>query len=152
MKTQQVCDVAEYILSKTGSITAMKLEKLVYYSQAWSLVFDDEPLFSEKIEAWANGPVIRELYKLHAKQYVVSTVHGRIDNLTDSAKRRIDSVLSVYADKTAQWLSDLTHSERPWIKARANIPNGQNSRNIITLDSMKKFYSDLFIKSREQKA
>lgn len=46
-----VHDVAAYILAKHGPMTAMKLEKLVYYSQAWSLVWDDKPLFRSKIEA-----------------------------------------------------------------------------------------------------
>ena len=39
----QVFDVAAYILQKTGSMTTMKLQKLVYYSQAWSLVWDEKP-------------------------------------------------------------------------------------------------------------
>ena len=51
-------DVAAYILQKKGEMTAMKLQKLVYYSQAWSVVWDERPLFHEKIEAWANGPVV----------------------------------------------------------------------------------------------
>ena len=51
-----VLDIAAYILCKQGAMTAMKLQKLVYYSQAWSLVWDDKPLFRERIEAWANGP------------------------------------------------------------------------------------------------
>ncbi|MCC6923464.1 MAG: DUF4065 domain-containing protein [Nitrosomonas sp.] len=58
-------DVADYILVKQGAISAMKLQKLIYYSQAWSLVWDDEPLFNNKIEAWANGPVVRDLYEKH---------------------------------------------------------------------------------------
>ena len=45
-------DVAAYILSKQGDMPAMKLQKLVYYSQAWSLVWDDKPLFRDRIEAW----------------------------------------------------------------------------------------------------
>ena len=52
----RVFDVAAYILEQKGSMTTMKLQKLVYYSQAWSLVWDEKPLFEEAIEAWANGP------------------------------------------------------------------------------------------------
>ena len=33
-----VHDVVKYILNQTGPIPAMKLQKLVYYCQAWSLV------------------------------------------------------------------------------------------------------------------
>ena len=56
-----VQDVAAYILEKQGGMTAMKLEKLVYYSQSWSLVWDEKPLFGEDIQAWANGPVMYAL-------------------------------------------------------------------------------------------
>ena len=34
-----VYDVAAYILEKQGAMTTWKLQKLVYYSQAWSLVW-----------------------------------------------------------------------------------------------------------------
>lgn len=53
-----VFDVAEYILEQHGEMTSMKLQKLVYYCQAWHLAWSDEPLFRESIEAWANGPVV----------------------------------------------------------------------------------------------
>ena len=56
-----VFDVAAYILERQGPMTTWKLQKLVYYSQAWSLVWDDDVLFPEEIEACANGPVVREL-------------------------------------------------------------------------------------------
>ena len=67
-----VYDVAAYILEKQGAMTTWKLQKLVYYSQAWSLVWDDDVLFPEEIEAWANGPVVRELYHAHRGKYRVS--------------------------------------------------------------------------------
>lgn len=45
--------VAEYFIhcsNKAGiPITNKKLQKLVYYAQAWSLVLNDTKLFSEKI-------------------------------------------------------------------------------------------------------
>ena len=52
-----VFDVAKYIIEKQGQLTAMKLQKLVYYSQVWTLVWDEEPLFPEVIQAWGKGPV-----------------------------------------------------------------------------------------------
>ena len=51
-----VFDTAKYILEQKGDMSTMKLQKLCYYSQAWGLVWDDEPLFDEDFEAWANGP------------------------------------------------------------------------------------------------
>lgn len=44
-----VDDVAAALLARTGSITTMKLQKLVFYSQAWHLAFTGGPLFPETI-------------------------------------------------------------------------------------------------------
>lgn len=66
-----VVDVAEYILEQCGPMSAIKLQKLCYYSQAWHLALDGVPLFTEPIHAWANGPVIPALYEMHKGRYWV---------------------------------------------------------------------------------
>ena len=57
-----IFSAAKYILEKQGTMSAMKLQKLCYYAQAWSLVWDDNELFPEDFEAWVNGPVCPVLY------------------------------------------------------------------------------------------
>ncbi len=145
MPTASVLDVARYILEKLGSMTAMKLQKLVYYCQAWSLVWDGFPLFSESIEAWANGPVVRKLFEAHREQFNVypSGLQGNIESLTAVEKQTIDSVLDYYGDKPSQWLSDLTHMEDPWKNARADLPDGTRSDREITLASMHQYYESI---------
>lgn len=142
-----VFDVAKYILSEQGEMTAMKLEKLVYYAQAWATVWDEEPLFGEKIEAWANGPVVPELYQMHKGLFKVSMrdIRGKISNLSANKKDTIKKVLEGYGKFSAQQLIDLTHLEDPWIKARANVPVGAPCKNEITLDSMADYYASKLI-------
>lgn len=67
---KRVVDVAECVLSELNDVSAMKLQKLVSYSQVYHLVTVDESLFSEHIEAWVNGPVIPYLYEAHKGQAV----------------------------------------------------------------------------------
>jgi uncharacterized phage-associated protein len=43
-------------------IDQMKLQKLVYYAQAWYLAYHNTPLFLEDVEAWPWGPVVRPIY------------------------------------------------------------------------------------------
>jgi len=139
-----VFDVAKYILGKQGLMTTMKLQKLVYYSQAWSLVWDEKPLFGEKIQAWASGPVVRELYEVHKGEFRISDLpKGNIDNLTQEEQETIDAVLQAYGDKPAQWLSDLTHMEKPWNEAREGFDPGDNCENEITPASLAEYYSSL---------
>ena len=143
--TVRAIDVAEYILSRIGSMSAMKLQKLVYYSQAWALVWTENPLFNEEIQAWANGPVVWELYCLHRGRFRVEPglFQGDPQRLSADQKDVIDRVLSYYGDKDPQWLSNLTHLEIPWQKARVSVENGQPCSEIISKESMLEYYSSL---------
>lgn len=141
-----VFDVAKYITEKTGVLSAMKLQKLMYYSQAWSLVWEEEPLFDEDFQAWANGPVLPSLYQLHRGMFKVddSLFHeANSANLASTERKNIDIVLNFYGDKTAQWLSSLTHQENPWLDARDNIPIGAPSSAIISKAAIHEYYSSL---------
>lgn len=140
-----VFDVAKYILKSCGSMSTMKLQKLCYYCQAWSLVWDDEPLFKEEFQAWANGPVCKELFSHTQGQYSVSYDDelGNENNLSYEQKATIDSVLEHYAPHDAQWLSQLTHMEDPWQQARKGVALGFGCSNIITKESMAMYYGSL---------
>jgi uncharacterized phage-associated protein len=136
-------DVAAYILSKQGELTAMKLQKLVFYSQAWSLVWDEEPLFRERIEAWTNGPVVPDLYRHHKGLFKVSAwPKGDPEKLTEVQRETVDAVLDYYGKKPSQWLSDLTHREAPWMEARKGLGPGDPGRREISHASMAEYYSN----------
>ncbi|GAA1473621.1 DUF4065 domain-containing protein [Corynebacterium aurimucosum] len=139
----RVLDVAQYILEQMKTpVTTMKLQKLVYYSQAWNLVWDEIPLFDSRIEAWANGPVVRDLFREHSGRFTVGPESGigMSAGLTDSEKETVDAVIEAYGNLSGQQLSDLTHSERPWRQAREDIPEGAASSNPIDLDVVQDFY------------
>lgn len=139
-----VHDIAAYILDKMGPLTTWKLQKLVYYCQAWSLVWDERPLFSAEIQAWVNGPVIPALYREHRGEFKVdSWPRGNPAHLDQAERANVDAVLDFYGPKTSQWLSDLTHSERPWIEARGSLKPGQRGAEVISLASMLGYYSGL---------
>ena len=139
-----VHDVAKYILREKGPIDAWKLQKLVYYSQAWHCVWEDRNLFDERIEAWANGPVSPDLYNLHRGQYrVASWPTGSIARLSVSERESIDVVLKHYGRSTGFALREMTHKERPWRDARQGVPAGAPSNNIITTDAMAEYYGSL---------
>ena len=53
---RSVYDVAAYILQKSGELTTWKLQKLVYYSQAWSLVWDERALFPKSYRGLGERP------------------------------------------------------------------------------------------------
>jgi len=141
-----VRDVAQYILERRGRTTTWKLQKLVYYCQAWSLVWDDEALFPDNIEAWADGPVVRRLYDIHAGNFTISRVTGGDSSRLNKTQREtIDAVLDAYGSKTSAWLRSLTHSEAPWkeTRRRAGLSEGERGNAVIPLDVMAEFYGSL---------
>lgn len=98
----KVFDVAAYIIKQIGVVPAMKLHKLVYYSQAWSLVWDELPLFLEPVEAWANGPVVRSLYARHRGVFLVSK--KMLGGSTKSSTKTNAKLLTLY------WISTVTRA------------------------------------------
>lgn len=141
-----VFDVAKYVLKKQGPMSTWKLQKLCYYSQAWSLAWDGEPLFSEDFEAWKNGPVCRPLYACHRGRYHISADDlpcGDEADVDENGKENIDIVLDFYGEKEPHWLRAQTHSEEPWLEARGNLPEDALCATVISKESMGLFYGGL---------
>lgn len=146
-KPVSVFDVAQYILERQGPMTTWKLQKLCYYSQAWSLVWDDEPIFKEHIEAWANGPVVPALYNHHRGNFTIRSLasRGSPEKLSKDQRDTVNAVLRDYGDKTSQWLSELTHREAPWRMARKRegLASGERGNAEIRLGDMAEYYGGL---------
>jgi uncharacterized phage-associated protein len=139
-----VFDVAQYILDSHGPMTAMKLQKLVYYCQAWHIAWTDDVLFDSRIEAWVDGPVAPELFRKHRGAFRVSSVSGGASkNLTKPERTTVDKVVRFYGHRSPQWLIDLTHKEEPWRAARLGLAPGDSSNREITPEAMGRYYSSL---------
>lgn len=133
-------DVAGYICNYPDLyVDNLKLQKLVFYSQAISLVIRNEPLFKEDIEAWDYGPVVPGLYRKF-KKYEAQLPKTN-DNIKCSNEdiEMIDLALSHYGQMNGCQLINLTHSEKPWQEAYAK---GRNT--IIEQNKIKEFYSTIY--------
>ncbi|MGC9156525.1 MAG: Panacea domain-containing protein [Ferrimicrobium sp.] len=93
-----------------------KLQKLVYYSQAWHRVWNSKSMFTERIVAWAGGPVVPTLYSQHRSRFSVSEWNsGDLSRLTAEELEAVDSIVDTYGDLAGYQFRQLTHSEAPWI-------------------------------------
>jgi uncharacterized phage-associated protein len=152
---QNVCsflDVAKYILEKentikNGPLIIYRVQKLLYYCQAWSLVWNGEKLFKERIEAWLTGPAIPELYELAGRDYELGSRHkifAKACEIKDEKQRdTIDRVMDSYGAMTTDAINDLTRSEEPWKKAREGLPPKERSNNEVKLCDMLEYYSSI---------
>jgi uncharacterized phage-associated protein len=140
-----VDDVAAKIVELSGGkIDTFKLQKLAYYAQAWHLAWESEPLFDDPIEAWAAGPVIRQLYEHHKGKFAISGWEwGDSSRLSSEEVSTIEAVVASYGKLSGRALSELTHSERPWKDARCDLGPTDRGTFVIEQDSLYAFYSPL---------
>jgi len=120
--------------------TNLKLQKLLYYAQAWNLVFKDRPLFLESIEAWIHGPVVPSVFRrFRAYRWlpITCSVNPCHDVLVSE---HIESVLSAYGKFDASQLERLTHHESPWLDARRGLEPDAPSHKVISHGAMREYY------------
>lgn len=144
-----VFNVARYILDKCGSMSTWKLQKLCYYSQAWSLAWTGNPIFTEDFEAWANGPVCPELFRKHRGLYTasVSDIPAKQESnppLDDKQRDIIDLIIEDYGKMEPDELREQSHSERPWLAARGNLSDGARCQTVISKNEMIEYYGSLY--------
>lgn len=145
--------VAEWLIWHANNhgelMTNLRLQKLLYYVQAWHLAIKNKPLFDEDFQAWIHGPVIAPLYGMYkhfgGAPIVTSTPIDDIEDLPEPSlpgeeKSHVLEVLSAYGDLSTWQLERLTHEERPWIEARRGLPLDAPCKNIISKNSMQSFY------------
>ena len=143
--TPTVLDVASFILrEEEGEMSTMKLQKLCYFSQGWSLAWSGNALFDDDFEAWANGPVSRRLFSTHRLKYSVASISGgNADNLDDIQALIVRTVLGAYAKMSGLQLSELTHRGTPWILVRGDLPDGASCSEPIGKTSIKQSFENL---------
>ena len=147
---QNALDVARYFLCRVDreagdTISPLKLQKLVYYAQAWSLAIRNQPLFAQTIEAWVSGPVVRDVWdEYQAYKYRDIPAPDTLDATFDADELEILSeVWDAYGELSAKRLQDLSHSESPWLNARQNLDPAQKSTHPISHEEMQSYYANL---------
>lgn len=134
-------DAAAYLLRLAEEdntvVTHLKLQKLCYYAQGYSLALMSEPMFDEPIEAWEHGPVVRALwneYKSYGSQPIPAPSHDA--EIEPWRARLLDQVDRRFGWMTAWDLRNQTHDEMPWREAW--LTGGESSE--ISHDAMRDFF------------
>lgn len=137
-----VPDIFKKVIKSRSTVDHLKLQKLLYYTQAWSLVFREQPMFSEDIEAWVHGPVVPSVYhKYKCYSYRKISLLAESSEISTDELQIIDLVCDIYGNRTGRFLEDLTHSESPWIDARTGLNGSDRSNSIISLEEMLTYYT-----------
>ncbi|WP_406360297.1 DUF4065 domain-containing protein [Streptomyces sp. NBC_00715] len=142
-----VQDVAAYILAKESPMSAMKLQKLCYFAYGYHLAWEDRQLFPERFEAWANGPVVKELYARHRGRFNLDRgdIPGDPTALDDNERDSVNVVLENFRTFDAHELSAMTHQPGPWLDARtrAGATDLQRSNEELRDEEIADFFGAL---------
>lgn len=118
-------------------ITPLKLQKLLYYAEGYSLALRGERLFREPIMAWRYGPVVRSVYKTYefaGRCSIPCPADLDVSSFQQDEFDIIKTVMDFYGSFSAQKLVDMTHSEPPY----RNTPRDSE----ISRDDMRGFFSE----------
>lgn len=152
VKEGKVFAVAAYFVRQASAesgdvITHLKLQKLLYYAQGWSLVLNNKQLFPNRIEAWAHGPVCPDVWKRFKKYewnpIPSDAVELRRGSFSEIEEHLLGEVWRVYGQFSAKRLEEMTHEEDPYISARDGYAEYANCNEQITNPSMKTYFNKL---------
>lgn len=123
-----------------AEMTNMKVQKLLYYAQSLHLALYNEPLFEAEIQAWRYGPVCPPAYKFYSEfeaQQLPIPQQESLLQLPSEKKELLEEIWEYFGGYHAYRLSDMTHGEFPWKKARKGLPPQASSTEPILLNDMK---------------
>jgi uncharacterized phage-associated protein len=119
-------------------ITNLKLQKVLYFAQAYYLSKVGKPLFSDAIEAWEYGPVVPDVYrKFKSNGSNPIICEDDKSSLSIDDKETLRKVWGTFGGYSASKLVDITHAHTPWKEAN------KTSSQIISHKAIKEYYTPL---------
>lgn len=150
--------LSKYILKKSGKMNAIKLQKTMFFVEAFHLAIFNKSLVGENFEAWVNGPVLRSVYNEYKSQSKASYIISVPEFDETSFWRQFENPKQLYTiDKVIEYLnrfdsrslSESSHRHLPWKEAREGLTANEKSDDPISKDLIRKYYRKLLY-SREE--
>lgn len=152
-------DIVDYIIDRferggKNDLTMLKLQKLLYYAQAYYLANYNKPLFDEEFQAWVHGPVNREIFdrfkETHSLYSITTCKDLRMgfdeEVLAKDDREYIDDFLNSFGHLSGADLEVMSHNDAPWIKARNGLKPLEECENVIPKDEMLIYYANFLEK------
>ncbi|WP_407491858.1 Panacea domain-containing protein [Pseudooceanicola sp. MF1-13] len=140
--------IADYLLAESRErgelLTPLKLQKLLFYSDAWHMALYDQEATNERFQAWVHGPVALSQYH-RFKDFRWRPITEEIDRpeLEGRMAQHLNEIIDVFGSESATALEIMTHQEAPWQAARGGIPDNEPCNNYIDKGLTRDFYGAL---------
>lgn len=155
-----VLDVCRYVINYSNErgygISNLKLQKILYFIQAYFLITEDTSCFSDKIEAWNFGPVVPRAYREYKgfgagniplitsylekveadNPWSIRSIPFEESCIPSRDRDRINEVVDLFGRYSSTELLNLTQDQKPWINA---YQTGRNRE--ISINEIKEYFS-----------
>ena len=149
----QARDIAKYVIwlaarePEMEVITQMRLHKLLYYIEGWSLACRGRSIFRDTIKAWKHGPVVSGLYREYSGYGNAPIDPGEGDEgagIAPEDRAFVESVWEHYKQFSATELRRRTHMEKAWLSARGELPEEVPGDAPIARDEMEREFRAMY--------
>lgn len=138
-------DIAKWFINELHP-EPLKLQKLLYLAQGYSYAFYDEPLFTEDMEAWVHGPVVKSVYYMFNNyRYNPITTNYELIEFDNQALEVLNYVKEKYSKYDSKYLEQMTHNQEPWLLSREGLDPDERSDKTISKQNIANYFtSEIF--------
>lgn len=139
-------DIAKWFINRVDreageAITHLKVQKLLYFAQAYYLANFSKPLFEEDFQAWAHGPVVPSIFEEYSgHRWEALPTCEDAPEIPAKILNYLEAVYENFGKFSAKELERISHEHDPWVNARGNIPPEARSNAVITKECIQEFY------------
>lgn len=148
MKTYNALDISKWFIIRFEDryITTSKLQRLLYYSEVWTLVLLNRVLLKEEFEAWSLGPTIKEVfndYKVYENKKILNIQVLGI-SISRSILNILEQVYLTYGSMEDSFLEISSQNDTPWITARKDLSDEERCHNTISKLEIKIYFKNKY--------
>lgn len=138
--------ISQYLVHECEDITSLALQRILYYVQGFHYAFYGQFLFDADCEAWAHGPVYKDVYDAYAPyRYDPIKPTESFDKsvFTEAERILLDNVVRNFGCYSGKILAKFTHLESPWLRTRGELSVGAHSERIIPRQLIGEYFSQV---------
>lgn len=134
-------DVAHYVIDKCSKenspISNLQLQKILFFLQRDYLKCNNTPLFEDRIEAWAFGPVVPVVYYGYCGYGALKINKSYDDQIDDDDKEFVDRIIEERREYNPWALVNETHKEgSAWKRIYGN---GEGNKQVIPIEYIREY-------------
>ena len=134
------------------AMTPLKVQKLLYFAQAYYLANFEKPLFAEDFQAWAHGPVVPSIFQAYSEFRWEAIPPQEIDQEIDrDVAEYLEAVYQEFGKFSAKELERISHQHAPWLDVRGKLPPEARCTDVIKKSDIENFYAARIRKNKKSK-